>query len=154
LNCRCPWRKDKNSTPYHDNFAMVEPSFQTEKRTIRHFFEAMNGGISTNNTSLNLLPWRTPRQTTAPSDGLTTLPNHLWTCPPTSPCSAGLVCPVMLYEEKITPPTCRECLQATRPQQRSFPPGKGPNHRRSVHRNLQQSAPSYSARPSFAPQCK
>jgi hypothetical protein len=130
------------------------PLFRPKKGRFAIFFEATNGGISTNNTSLHLLPWRTPRWTTAPSDGLTTLPNHLWTCPPTSPCSAGLVCPVMLYEEKITSPMRHECLQATRPQQHSFPPGKEPNHRQSARRNLQRSAPSYSACPSFAPQRK
>ena len=130
------------------------PLFRPKKGQFANFFEAMNGGLSTNNTSLHLLPWRPPLWTTAPSDGLTTLPNHLLTCPPTSLCSAGLICPVMLYGEKITPPMRRERLQATRPRRRSFPLGKGPNHRQSARRNLQQSAPSYSARPSFAPQCK
>jgi hypothetical protein len=61
---------------------------------------------------------------------------------------------VTLYGEKITPPTHRERLQATRPRRCSFPPGKGPNHRRSTRRNLQRSALLYLARPSFAPQRK
>jgi hypothetical protein len=130
------------------------PLFRPKKGCIANFLQAMNGGISTNDTSLHFLPWRTPQQNSSPSDGLMTTPSHLWTCPPISPCSVGLACPAVLYGEKIVPPTRLECLQETRPQQRSFPPGKGPNHQCSVHRCLQRSAPPCLVRPSFAPPCK
>jgi hypothetical protein len=130
------------------------PLFRPKQGRIANFLQAMNGGISTNDTSLHLLPWRTPQQNASPLDGLTTTLSHLWTCTPISPCSADLACPAVLYGEKIVPPTRLERLRATRPRRCSFPPGKGPNHQCSVCRCSQRSAPPCPVHPSFAPPCK
>jgi hypothetical protein len=107
------------------------PFFRPKKGRFADFLEAMNGEIGTNNTSLHLLPWRTPRWNTSRNgtnsdDGIPS-----WACPAVSPCSAGLACPVSLYGAKAIPPTREERGQEPTIRQRRHAAGSGPNYRRS-----------------------
>ena len=63
---------------------------------------------------------------------------HLWQCPPVSPCTAGVACPVVLYEAKTVPPTRAERRQETTIRRRHCTAGTGPNHRRSRRHHLRR----------------
>jgi hypothetical protein len=62
----------------------------------------------------------------------------LWSCPPISPQSAGVACPVLLYGVKTIPPTRVECRQTMMSGQQHCKTDSGPNHCHSQRRHLQR----------------
>jgi hypothetical protein len=135
---------------------MGDPFFVSQKRRIASFLRAVNKGTSTTETSLHPLiwqPWHTPHPPPLLTSGPTEPDGFLWACPPTSPHSAGLASPDVLYGTKLDPPTHPECLSRACPQWRFFPPDKGPNHKCSLCRRLRHSAPPCPTHPLFAPPC-
>lgn len=88
------------------------PFFPPQKRC-PVFLWMINVGISTTPPSLVPLGWNTlpsGSHLAHPNDGMPS-----WRCPPISPCSAGLVCPVLLYGEATVPPMKVEQQQVPTP---------------------------------------
>ncbi len=82
---------------------MVDPFFPTTKKPIASFLQAVNVGISTTpTTTLTILQQHTP----IAAELIEPVPDigvHSGTCPPISPRSVGIVCPVLLYAQKCYP---------------------------------------------------
>ncbi len=114
--------------------------FFHHKRRIASFLQAVNMGISTTSTTLVTLRWNTPIDT-VPDKAASNNGTHLWPCPPVSPRSASIACPVLLNGAKTIPPTRAERQQETTTQWRHHKTGSGPNHCRLRRRYLRRDPP-------------
>ncbi len=116
------------------------PFFPPQRRCIASFLKVVDVGISTTPTTLVTLQRNTPINTipnkVASDDG-----THLWPCPPVSPRSTGIACPILLYGAKMVPPTRAECQQETTTRQRHHKTGSGPNHCCSQRCHLRRNPP-------------
>jgi hypothetical protein len=116
------------------------PFFPPQKKHITSFLQAINMGISTTPPTLITLRRNTPIDT-IPNKAVSNDGMHLWPCPPISPSSAGIACPVLLYGTKTVPPRRVERQQETTTQRQHHKTGSGPNHQCSQRRHLQPNPP-------------
>lgn len=115
------------------------PFFPPQKRCIISFPQAVNEGTSTTPPPFIILQWKSIITITLTAN-TSNVGMHSWPCSPTSPCSAGAVCPVLLNGLKRVPPARAECwrMMTTLHQHSSSRPHSGPNHCQLIRCHLRR----------------